>query len=106
MLRLGVWLSCSKLMLALTWCFVVRRVEPPVWIAMSVWEQSTLLLRDWVQTPLPLVRVVAGSAAVFRYWSLVWMMAANPVVGLAAIPKSSRRSLLPVHVTPASHTPP
>src|SRR2546422_8212316 len=71
MVRLGAWLSCSKSMLALTWCFVVRRVEPPVWTAISVWEQSTLLLRAWVQTPLPLVRVVAGSAAVFRYWSLV-----------------------------------
>jgi len=69
--RLGDWLSCSKPMLALTWCFVVRSVEPPVWTAMSVWEQSTLLLRDWVQTPLPLVRVVAGSSAVFMYWSLV-----------------------------------
>src|SRR5438445_13527882 len=90
---------------ALTWCCVVRRVEPPVWTAISVWEQSTLLLTDWVQTPLPLVRVVAGSAAVLRYWSLVSIMAADPVVGLAAIPESSRRSLLPVHVTPASHTP-
>src|SRR2546428_13434756 len=71
MVRLGAWFTCSKSMLALTWCFVVRRVEPPVWTAMSVWEQSTLLLRAWVQTPLPLVRVVAGSSAVFRYWSLV-----------------------------------
>jgi hypothetical protein len=69
--RLGDWLSCWKLILALKWWFVVRSVEPPVWTAMSVWEQSTLLLRAWVQTPLPLVRVVAGSAAVFRYWSLV-----------------------------------
>ena len=71
MVRLGAWFTCSKFMLALTWCGVVRRVEPPVWTAISVWEQSTLLLTDWVQTPLPLVRVVAGSAAVFRYWSLV-----------------------------------
>src|SRR3989442_9524195 len=87
--RLGAWFSCSKLMLALTWCFAARSVEPPVWIAMSVWEQSTLLLRAWVQTPLPLVRVVGGSSAVFMYWSLVLMMGANPVFGLAAIPKSS-----------------
>jgi hypothetical protein len=43
--RLGDRLSCSRLILALKWWFVVRRVEPPVWTAMSVWEQSTLLVR-------------------------------------------------------------
>src|SRR5256886_15191324 len=69
--RLGAWFSCSKLMLALTWRFAVRRAEPRVWIAMSVWEQSTLLLSAWVQTPLPLGRVGGGSGAVFRCWSLV-----------------------------------
>ena len=34
------------------------------------------------------------------------MIEAKPVVGLAATPKSSYRSRLPVHVTPLSHTPP
>jgi len=63
--KLGDWLSCSKLMLALTWCFVVRSVEPPVWTAMSVWEQSTLLLRLEEHTAEPELLFVAGSAALF-----------------------------------------
>src|SRR5258706_1690728 len=33
-------------------------------------------------------------------------MDARPVVGLTAMPKSSYRSRLPLHVTPLSHTPP
>src|SRR5438309_9642308 len=49
MVRLGAWFTCSKFMLALTWCAVVRRVEPSVWTAIFVWEQSTLLLRAWVK---------------------------------------------------------
>jgi len=28
--KLGAWFTCSKSTLALMWCFVVRRVEPPV----------------------------------------------------------------------------
>jgi len=69
--RLGVWLSCWKFMLALKWCVFRSVVDPPVCTAMSVWEQSTLLLKDCEQTGLPLLRVVAGSSAVLRYWSLV-----------------------------------
>ena len=88
------------------WCLVWKKVEPPVWTAMFVCSQSMSLLVAWVQNGDVEERLVAGSAVLLTNWSDVYMITALPVIGLAATPKSSSRSLLPVHVTPASHTPP
>src|SRR4030088_3257071 len=63
---------------------LLQILGPPVCVAMAVWS----------------------SDPVFPGWSSLYVIDARPVVGLTAVPKSSYRSRLPVHVIPPSHTPP
>src|SRR5712692_4405124 len=63
---------CSKSSpLVSKWCFTCLSPEPPVWTAMLVCEQSTVLVVLASQTALPPFRTVAGSRAELTNWSSV-----------------------------------